>query len=252
MSKSDGVVLFIHNYTPADPSRSYHVTVSLPRTVNQIIRKSPVKERRRRKVGPMSGRPQLKGVVLQVMIRKPKKLNSAQRKCCRVRLSTGKEVIAHTPGEGHTFRAVFRGKNDWGGGANTDRVAKGHGEGEGAGGGCAPSCVESEAPFHKVNGKLKRDPLIICTCSCCVGLSMEKFFPPLQVRGGGGGGGGVISPPCPPPKYGPDIAGTQCGIGSRGTDAGFSRGQCPSDTGEIRLYRSEGTHTNLFVFFFVV
>ena len=88
----------------ADPSRSYHMTVPLQRTVNQIIRKGPVKERRRRKVGPMSGRPQLKGVVLQVMIRKTKKPNSAQRKCCRVQLSTGKEVIAYIPGEGHTLQ----------------------------------------------------------------------------------------------------------------------------------------------------
>ena len=88
----------------ANPSRSYHMTVPLQRTVNQIIRKGPVKERQRRKVGPMSGRPQLKGVVLQVMIRKPKKPNSAQRKCCRVRLSTGKEVIAYIPGEGHTLQ----------------------------------------------------------------------------------------------------------------------------------------------------
>ena len=33
------------------------------------------------------------------------------------------------------------------GGANTDRVAEGHGEGEGAGGGCVPStsCAEREA-----------------------------------------------------------------------------------------------------------
>ena len=52
----------------------------------------------------MSGRPQLKGVVLQVMIRKPKKPNSAQRKCCRVRLSNGKEVTAYIPGEGHTLQ----------------------------------------------------------------------------------------------------------------------------------------------------
>ena len=40
-----------------------------------------------------------------------------------------------------------------------------------------------EAPFYKVNGKLKRGPLIICICCCCVALS---------IRGGGGGD-------CPPP-----------------------------------------------------
>ena len=35
------------------------------------------------------------------MILKPKKLNSAQRKFCRVRLSNGRNVSAYIPGEGH-------------------------------------------------------------------------------------------------------------------------------------------------------
>lgn len=35
------------------------------------------------------------------MILKPKKPNSAQRKVCRVRLSTGQTVSAYIPGEGH-------------------------------------------------------------------------------------------------------------------------------------------------------
>ena len=52
----------------------------------------------------MSGRPQLKGVILQVLTRTPRKPNSGQRKCCRVRLSTGKEVTAFIPGEGHTLQ----------------------------------------------------------------------------------------------------------------------------------------------------
>ena len=46
----------------------------------------------------------MKGIVLQVMIRKPKKPNSAQRKCCRVRLSNGKELAAYIPGVGHTLQ----------------------------------------------------------------------------------------------------------------------------------------------------
>lgn len=56
------------------------------------------------KLGPTAGRPQLKGVVLKTMIRKPKKPNSANRKCARVRLSTGKEVICFIPGEGHNLQ----------------------------------------------------------------------------------------------------------------------------------------------------
>ncbi|XP_069763732.1 small ribosomal subunit protein uS12m [Narcine bancroftii] len=56
------------------------------------------------KLGPTFGRPQLKGVVLKTMIRKPKKPNSANRKCARVRLSNGKEVICFIPGEGHNLQ----------------------------------------------------------------------------------------------------------------------------------------------------
>uniref|UniRef100_F6PRD4 Small ribosomal subunit protein uS12m n=1 Tax=Xenopus tropicalis TaxID=8364 RepID=F6PRD4_XENTR len=56
------------------------------------------------KLGPTFGCPQLKGVVLKTMIRKPKKPNSANRKCARVRLSNGKEVICFIPGEGHNLQ----------------------------------------------------------------------------------------------------------------------------------------------------
>ncbi|XP_059840980.1 28S ribosomal protein S12, mitochondrial-like [Hypanus sabinus] len=57
-----------------------------------------------RKLGATFGHPQLKGVVLKTMIRKPKKPNSANRKCARVRLSNGKEVICFIPGEGHNLQ----------------------------------------------------------------------------------------------------------------------------------------------------
>ncbi|CAD7692671.1 small ribosomal subunit protein uS12m isoform 1-T3 [Lycaon pictus] len=55
-------------------------------------------------LGPTAGRPQLKGVVLRTFIRKPKKPNSANRKCCRVRLSTGREAVCFIPGEGHSLQ----------------------------------------------------------------------------------------------------------------------------------------------------
>ncbi|MBN3308078.1 RT12 protein, partial [Amia calva] len=53
---------------------------------------------------PTFGRPQLKGVILKTMIRKPKKPNSANRKCARVRLSNGREVVCFIPGEGHNLQ----------------------------------------------------------------------------------------------------------------------------------------------------
>lgn len=55
-------------------------------------------------VGATFGRPQLKAVVLKTMIRKPKKPNSANRKCARVRLSNGKEAVVFIPGEGHNLQ----------------------------------------------------------------------------------------------------------------------------------------------------
>lgn len=45
-----------------------------------------------------------KGVVLRVMILKPKKPNSALRKCCRVRLTNGNVISALIPGEGHNLQ----------------------------------------------------------------------------------------------------------------------------------------------------
>lgn len=87
----------------ANSVRQLHVTPASCRTLNQIIRNGPVK-RKPKPPGPMSGRPQMKGIVLQTLIRKPKKPNSANRKCCRVRLSNGKELIAFIPREGHTLQ----------------------------------------------------------------------------------------------------------------------------------------------------
>ncbi|CAF0827606.1 unnamed protein product [Adineta ricciae] len=52
----------------------------------------------------MDEQPTMRGIVLKTLIRKPRKPNSANRKCCRVRLANGLEVIAHIPGEGHNLQ----------------------------------------------------------------------------------------------------------------------------------------------------
>jgi small subunit ribosomal protein S12 len=81
-------------------------------TLNQIIRKP--RERKREKRGERRGergprvrggeKPQMKGVVIRVFTRKPKKPNSALRKLAKVRLSNGKEVDAYIMGEGHSLQ----------------------------------------------------------------------------------------------------------------------------------------------------
>ncbi|TRY63777.1 hypothetical protein TCAL_05591 [Tigriopus californicus] len=48
--------------------------------------------------------PFAKGVVLRTLVKKPKKPNSANRKCVLVRLSNGKEMTAYVPGEGHNLQ----------------------------------------------------------------------------------------------------------------------------------------------------
>jgi len=52
----------------------------------------------------VQGSPYARGVVIKTLIKKPKKPNSANRKCVLVRLSTGKEKTAYIPGEGHNLQ----------------------------------------------------------------------------------------------------------------------------------------------------
>lgn len=47
---------------------------------------------------------QKKGVVSKVYTVKPRKPNSAVRKVCKVKLSTGNSCIAYIPGEGHNLQ----------------------------------------------------------------------------------------------------------------------------------------------------
>jgi small subunit ribosomal protein S12 len=48
--------------------------------------------------------PQRRGVCIVVKTQTPKKPNSALRKVARVRLTTGHEVTAYIPGEGHNLQ----------------------------------------------------------------------------------------------------------------------------------------------------
>lgn len=52
----------------------------------------------------LDGKPQMKGIVLKTLIRKPKKPNSGNRKCVLVRLSNGKVDAAYIPGEGNNLQ----------------------------------------------------------------------------------------------------------------------------------------------------
>lgn len=62
----------------------------------------PPRKSRRKSI--ISGQSRMRGLVLKVVIRKPKKPNSANRKCVVVRLTNGRETTAYIPGEGHNLQ----------------------------------------------------------------------------------------------------------------------------------------------------
>ncbi|MEA1959138.1 MAG: 30S ribosomal protein S12 [Chloroflexota bacterium] len=87
-------------------------------TVNQLVRKGRAKSKKKmktpalhftynalkRRMLPVKGSPQKRGVCTQVKTVTPKKPNSALRKVARVRLSNMMEVTAYIPGEGHNLQ----------------------------------------------------------------------------------------------------------------------------------------------------
>jgi small subunit ribosomal protein S12 len=73
-------------------------------TINQLIKSPRQPQRSKPKHPAMQGCPQKRGVCTVVKTMTPKKPNSALRKVARVRLSTGVEVTAYIPGEGHNLQ----------------------------------------------------------------------------------------------------------------------------------------------------
>ena len=73
-------------------------------TINQLIKKSRVKPLARNKVPALEKQPLKRGVCVKVYTTTPKKPNSALRKVCKVRLTSGYEVISYIGGEGHNLQ----------------------------------------------------------------------------------------------------------------------------------------------------
>ena len=73
-------------------------------TIQQLIRQGRDPKVKRSKARDLTRCPQRRGVCLRVFTMTPKKPNSALRKVARVRLSSGIEVTAYIPGEGHNLQ----------------------------------------------------------------------------------------------------------------------------------------------------
>ena len=73
-------------------------------TIQQLVRKGRSPKVTKTKAPALKANPQQRGVCTRVYTTTPKKPNSALRKVARVRLTSGIEVSAYIPGEGHNLQ----------------------------------------------------------------------------------------------------------------------------------------------------
>ncbi len=73
-------------------------------TISQLVRLGREKLVDKQNSPALKRCPQRRGVCTQVRTTTPKKPNSAMRKIARVRLTSGFEVTAYIPGEGHNLQ----------------------------------------------------------------------------------------------------------------------------------------------------
>eukprot|EP01136_Pigoraptor_vietnamica_P004281 Opistho-1_new@34446 len=72
-------------------------------SLNQLLRKQISKVAKKSATPALNGRPQRKGLCIKVMIMKPKKPNSAQRKIARVKIDRVNYLV-YIPGIGHQLQ----------------------------------------------------------------------------------------------------------------------------------------------------
>lgn len=73
-------------------------------TSNQLIKKKFFNKKIYNKTPALEKCPQKKGICLKLVIRAPKKPNSALRKLVKLQLTNNKKVYAYIPGEGHNLQ----------------------------------------------------------------------------------------------------------------------------------------------------
>jgi small subunit ribosomal protein S12 len=73
-------------------------------TNNQLCKNARRKKKKLNKTPALDNCPQKKGICIKLIVRAPKKPNSALRKLAKLRLSNSKKVYAYIPGEGHNLQ----------------------------------------------------------------------------------------------------------------------------------------------------
>jgi small subunit ribosomal protein S12 len=79
-------------------------------TINQLCKNKRKKKKKLNKTPALQKCPQKKGICTKMILRTPKKPNSALRKLVQLKLTNNKKVFAYIPGEGHnlqTFSTVI-------------------------------------------------------------------------------------------------------------------------------------------------
>lgn len=72
-------------------------------TLNQLYRKKRIKKSKLKKAPALNKCPQKKGICLKLIVRQPKKPNSALRKLVKLKLSNNLFIYAYIPGQGHNL-----------------------------------------------------------------------------------------------------------------------------------------------------
>ena len=73
-------------------------------TIQQLVRKGRQDKAAKQQTAALKGSPQRRGVCTRVYTTTPKKPNSSLRKVARVKLTSGVEITAYIPGEGHNLQ----------------------------------------------------------------------------------------------------------------------------------------------------
>ena len=73
-------------------------------TIQQLVRRGRAEKTTKTNTPALKGSAQRRGVCTRVYTTTPKKPNSALRKVARVRLTSGMEITAYIPGEGHNLQ----------------------------------------------------------------------------------------------------------------------------------------------------
>lgn len=69
-------------------------------TYNQLCKKKRIRKTKNKRTPALENAPQKKGICTKLVLRTPKKPNSALRKLAKLKLSNKKRIYAYIPGEG--------------------------------------------------------------------------------------------------------------------------------------------------------